>query len=80
VSASDALKTLKIIANPFSFSKRSTTELLVVSSLIILQYYSNWPTYPQLYVNGEFVGGHDIVVGYYKEGKLAEVLKTNSKQ
>jgi monothiol glutaredoxin len=42
--------------------------------------YSSWPTYPQLYVNGEFVGGHDIVVGYYKEGKLAEVLKTEKKQ
>ncbi|MDI7223211.1 Grx4 family monothiol glutaredoxin [Leptospira santarosai] len=32
--------------------------------------YANWPTIPQLYINGEFVGGHDIVVEMAKSGDL----------
>ena len=37
--------------------------------------YSNWPTIPQLYVNGEFVGGSDIMVEMYESGELQELLK-----
>ena len=37
--------------------------------------YANWPTIPQLYVNGEFVGGCDIVREMYENGELQEVLK-----
>jgi monothiol glutaredoxin len=37
--------------------------------------YSNWPTIPQLYVNGEFVGGSDIVTEMYKSGELQKILK-----
>ena len=36
--------------------------------------FSNWPTFPQLYVNGEFVGGCDIVKAMYESGELQEVL------
>ncbi|EKR72720.1 Grx4 family monothiol glutaredoxin [Leptospira noguchii] len=32
--------------------------------------YANWPTIPQLYINGEFIGGHDIVVEMAKTGDL----------
>ncbi len=32
--------------------------------------YSNWPTIPQLYVNGEFVGGSDIMTDMYQKGEL----------
>lgn len=39
-----------------------------------LKRYSNWPTYPQLYVNGELVGGCDIVVEMYKNGELKQLL------
>lgn len=39
-----------------------------------LKEYSNWPTYPQLYVNGELVGGCDIIVEMYKSGELQKVL------
>ncbi|HWX44460.1 MAG TPA: Grx4 family monothiol glutaredoxin [Solirubrobacteraceae bacterium] len=35
---------------------------------------SNWPTIPQLFVNGELVGGCDIVIEMYESGELAEVL------
>jgi monothiol glutaredoxin len=37
--------------------------------------YANWPTIPQLYVNGEFVGGSDIVTEMYKNGELQKLLK-----
>jgi monothiol glutaredoxin len=36
---------------------------------------SNWPTIPQLFVNGELVGGCDIVTEMYESGELAQVLR-----
>ena len=36
--------------------------------------YSHWPTIPQLYVNGEFVGGSDIMMEMYQSGELQQVL------
>ncbi len=39
-----------------------------------LKAYSNWPTYPQLYVNGELVGGCDIIIDLYNKGELATLL------
>ena len=37
--------------------------------------YANWPTIPQLYVNGEFVGGSDILREMYESGELKKVLQ-----
>jgi monothiol glutaredoxin len=37
--------------------------------------YANWPTIPQLYVNGEFVGGSDIVKEMYQSGELQKLLE-----
>lgn len=37
--------------------------------------YANWPTIPQLYINGEFVGGSDIMMEMFEAGELAEALK-----
>jgi monothiol glutaredoxin len=37
--------------------------------------YANWPTIPQLYVNGEFVGGADIVREMYQSGELQKLLE-----
>jgi monothiol glutaredoxin len=39
--------------------------------------YSNWPTIPQLYVKGEFVGGCDIVREMFQAGELQDLLKQN---
>jgi len=39
-----------------------------------LKRYSNWPTYPQLYVKGELVGGCDIALEMYKSGELKKLL------
>ena len=38
--------------------------------------YANWPTIPQLYVNGEFVGGSDIMTEMYEAGELQQALGT----
>ena len=38
--------------------------------------YSNWPTIPQLYVKGEFIGGCDIVREMFQAGELQELLST----
>ena len=40
-----------------------------------LKQYSNWPTYPQLYVNGELVGGCDIVLEMHRSGELKGLLE-----
>ena len=39
--------------------------------------YANWPTIPQLYVNGEFVGGSDIMMEMYESGELQQLLAQN---
>jgi monothiol glutaredoxin len=38
--------------------------------------YSDWPTIPQLYVDGEFVGGSDIMMEMYESGELAQLVET----
>lgn len=40
-----------------------------------IKIYSDWPTIPQLYVNGEFIGGCDIVLGMHESGELKELLQ-----
>ena len=37
--------------------------------------YSDWPTIPQLYVKGEFVGGSDIMMEMYEAGELADLMR-----
>ncbi len=37
--------------------------------------FTNWPTIPQIFINGEFIGGCDIVTEMYERGELAEALK-----
>jgi monothiol glutaredoxin len=40
-----------------------------------LKEYSNWPTFPQLYVKGELIGGCDIVIEMYQSGELQKLLE-----
>jgi len=42
-----------------------------------LKEYSNWPTFPQLYVDGQLVGGCDIVMDLHQTGELSKVLDAN---
>lgn len=39
-----------------------------------IKQFSNWPTIPQLYVSGEFIGGSDIMMEMYQAGELQQVL------
>ncbi len=41
--------------------------------------YANWPTFPQLYVNGELVGGRDIIFEMYQQGELEPLLQNADK-
>ena len=44
----------------------------------VIKDYSDWPTIPQLYVKGEFIGGCDIVKEMFEKGELKEMLKSKS--
>ena len=37
--------------------------------------YSNWPTIPQIYIDGEFVGGSDIAIELYQNGELQQMVE-----
>jgi monothiol glutaredoxin len=37
--------------------------------------YSNWPTIPQVYINGEFVGGSDVLIELYQQGDLQQMIE-----
>ncbi len=39
-----------------------------------LKEYSNWPTFPQLYLNGELVGGYDIMTELFQKGELQKLI------
>lgn len=45
-----------------------------------LKEFSQWPTFPQLYVNGQLIGGADIMVEMHQSGELAELLKPYTAQ
>ena len=61
---------LKAVGQPFSFVNIFEDPEIREG----LKAYSNWPTFPQLYVNGELVGGSDIVVEMYHSGELQKLL------
>jgi monothiol glutaredoxin len=37
--------------------------------------YSSWPTIPQVYINGEFIGGSDVLIELYQKGELQQMLE-----
>ena len=65
-----AVAALKQIGKPFAYFNIFEDEEIRQG----LKEYSNWPTFPQLYVNGELVGGSDIVIEMYHLGELKELL------
>lgn len=40
-----------------------------------IKIYSQWPTLPQVYIDGEFIGGADIMINLYEENKLHEIIE-----
>jgi monothiol glutaredoxin len=61
---------LNAIGKPFSFVNIFEDQEVREG----LKTYSNWPTFPQLYVKGEFIGGCDIVIEMYQSGELKDLL------
>jgi len=61
---------LNAIGKPFSFVNIFEDQEIREG----LKAYSNWPTFPQLYVKGELVGGCDIVIEMYHSGELKNLL------
>ena len=55
-----------------AFSSRDVLEDPTVREAV--KQFSDWPTLPQLYVNGEFVGGSDIITQMFKSGELEKLL------
>ncbi len=69
-----AIAALNAIGKPYStfniFEDQEVREGLKV--------YSNWPTFPQLYVKGELIGGSDIMIEMYHSGELKQMLEGES--
>ena len=65
-----AVAALKAVGKPFAFVNIFEDEEIREG----LKTYSNWPTFPQLYVKGELICGSDIVIEMYHSGELAELL------
>ena len=65
-----AVAALKAVGKPFAFVNIFEDEEIRQG----LKSYSNWPTFPQLYVKGELIGGSDIVIEMYHSGELKELL------
>jgi monothiol glutaredoxin len=40
-----------------------------------IKVFANWPTIPQLYINGEFIGGSDIITEMFQSGELQKLVK-----
>ena len=71
--SSQAVSVLKMIGEPFSYINIFEDPEIREG----LKTYSNWPTFPQLYVNGDLIGGCDIIMEMYETGELAELLEKN---
>ena len=68
--SSQAVVALKKIGKPFSYVNIFEDPEIREG----LKAYSNWPTFPQLYVKGELIGGCDIMMEMYENGELSELL------
>ena len=68
--SSQAVAALKNIGKPFSYVNIFEDPEIREG----LKAYSNWPTFPQLYVKGELIGGCDIMMEMYENGELSELL------
>ena len=62
---------LNAIGKPFSYVNIFEDEEIRSG----LKEYSNWPTFPQLYVKGELIGGCDIIVEMYNSGELQTLIE-----
>ena len=67
-----AVQVLQACGEPFSF-----VDILSHPEIrATLPEYADWPTFPQLYIDGELIGGSDIIAEMYADGELQEKLRT----
>lgn len=66
-----AIAALNAIGKPYSFVNIFEDQEVREG----LKVYSNWPTFPQLYVKGELIGGSDIMIEMYHSGELKQLLE-----
>ena len=59
---------------------KSTNVLSDPEIRVKLSEYSNWPTIPQLFVNGELIGGADITLELHEKGQLMDILDNTSEK
>lgn len=66
-----AVQTLMACGKPFAFVDILQNPEIRAN----LHRYADWPTFPQLYINGELVGGSDIIVEMYESGELKQMIE-----
>lgn len=68
------------ILNSFNISYHTVNVLEDENLRYEIKAYSSWPTIPQVYIDGKFIGGTDIIISLYQNNKLQELLEkaTNS--
>jgi monothiol glutaredoxin len=69
--SNNAVQILNILGVPYE-----TVDVLADSDIRQgIKEYSNWPTIPQVYINGEFIGGSDVLVELYQNGELQQMVE-----
>ncbi len=69
--SNQVVQILNILGVPYA-----TTDVLVDPEIRQgIKEYSNWPTIPQVYINGEFVGGCDVMTEMYQKGELQQLVE-----
>ena len=63
------------ILNNFNIDYHTVNVLEDESLRHYIKLYSQWPTIPQIYINGKFIGGADIITNLYKNNELKEILE-----
>jgi len=66
------------VLDHYEVEYNSTDVLADPEIRVKLSEYSNWPTIPQLFVDGEFIGGADITVELHEKGELLDILDSTS--
>jgi monothiol glutaredoxin len=69
--SNNAVQILSLLGVPFE-----TVDVLADNDIRQgIKEYSNWPTIPQVYLNGEFLGGSDVLVELYQNGELQQMVE-----
>lgn len=68
------------VLNHYGVEYKSTNVLTDPEIRVKLSEHSNWPTIPQLFVNGELIGGADITIELHNNGQLLDILDSSGEK